>query len=144
MSPSSPSRPRPFQDWTQRYKSVIITGGGYRIGALITQSFAEANISSIILIGRTESKLQATAQSLSTFPHTKATHHKVDITSRTDVDAPFNSLTPSPDILINNAGIIIGPVNFIDTDLDEFWNVFKTNVYGTALIVQEFLHHRKF
>ncbi|PVH81074.1 NAD(P)-binding protein [Cadophora sp. DSE1049] len=124
-------------------KTVLITGGGYGIGATIAQSFAEANVSSIILVGRTESKLQATAESLSIFPNTKVTYHKVDITSKTNVEALFGSLDTSPDVLVNNAGVIADPVNFVDADLDEFWDVFKTNVYGTALFTQSFLRHRK-
>ncbi|KAH7312933.1 hypothetical protein BKA65DRAFT_149118 [Rhexocercosporidium sp. MPI-PUGE-AT-0058] len=124
-------------------KSVLITGGGYGIGSAIAKSFAQANVSSIILIGRTEAKLQATATSLSSFPNTKVTYHKVDITSKTDVEALFNSLDVSPDILVNNAGVLAKPVNFVNADLDEFWDVFKTNVYGTALVTQTYLRHRK-
>ncbi|KAG4435605.1 hypothetical protein IFR05_008914 [Cadophora sp. M221] len=125
-------------------KSVLITGGGYGIGASIAKSFASANVSSIILIGRTEAPLRSTSASLSTsFPNAKITYHKVDITSKTDVEALFNSLSSPPDILVNNAGALAKPVNFVDADLDEFWDVFKTNVYGTALVTQTFLRHRK-
>ncbi|KAH7384986.1 hypothetical protein BKA64DRAFT_759793 [Cadophora sp. MPI-SDFR-AT-0126] len=124
-------------------KTVLITGGGYGIGVTIAQSFAEAGVSSIILIGRTESKLQATAESLSMFPNTKVTYHKVDITSKFDVETLFNNLENSPEVLVNNAGVIANPVNFVDVDLDEFWDVFKTNVYGTALITQTYLRHRR-
>ncbi|KAH6717059.1 hypothetical protein DL95DRAFT_395804 [Leptodontidium sp. 2 PMI_412] len=124
-------------------KSVLITGGGYGIGAGIAKSFASANVSSIILIGRTEAKLRSTAASLSTFTNTKVTYHKVDITSKAEVEALFNSLESSLDILVNNAGVLATPVNFVDADLDEFWDVFKTNVYGTALVTQTFLRHRQ-
>jgi len=34
------------------------------------------------------------------------------------------------------------PANFMDTNLDEYWEAFTINVYGTALITQSFLRHR--
>jgi len=55
-------------------KSVLITGGGYGIGIAIAKSFAEAGISEIILVGRTESKLKATADDLESFPNLKNQH----------------------------------------------------------------------
>ncbi|KAL2060991.1 hypothetical protein VTL71DRAFT_9043 [Oculimacula yallundae] len=124
-------------------KTILITGGGYGIGASIARSFAEANVRSIILVGRTESKLASTAESLSIYKNTKVSYRKADITSKLDVEALFNSLEGSPDVLVNNAGVLATPVNFVDADLDEFWDVFKTNVYGSALMTQAFLRHRK-
>jgi short-subunit dehydrogenase len=45
-------------------KAILITGGGQGIGASIARSFAEANVGSIILVGRTESNLKATTTNL--------------------------------------------------------------------------------
>ncbi|CZT43556.1 uncharacterized protein RSE6_03617 [Rhynchosporium secalis] len=124
-------------------KTILITGGGYGIGAGIAKSFAQANVSNIILVGRTEAKLRSTAASLSNFKNTKVSYRKVDIASKFDVEALFNSLDVSPDVLVNNAGLLAEPVNFMDANLDDFWDVFKTNVYGTALVTQTYLRHRK-
>jgi NAD(P)-dependent dehydrogenase (short-subunit alcohol dehydrogenase family) len=124
-------------------KSVLITGGGYGIGASIAHSFASAGISSIILAGRTESKLKSTADSLSSiFKNTKISIFKVDISSKTDVQNLFGSLKTSPNFLVNNAGFLATPENFVDADLDEYWSAFTTNVYGTVLVTQSFLRHR--
>ena len=35
------------------------------------------------------------------------------------------------------------PTNFIQADLDEYWEAFTINVYGTALVTQSFLRHRE-
>jgi NAD(P)-dependent dehydrogenase (short-subunit alcohol dehydrogenase family) len=124
-------------------KSVLITGGGSGIGAAIAKSFAEAGIAEILLVGRTESKLQSRADELASFKDTKISIFKVDISSKTDVQALFESLKTSPDFLINNAGFLPSPTNFIHADLDEYWSGFTTNVYGTALATQSFLRHRE-
>ncbi|PMD37635.1 NAD(P)-binding protein [Hyaloscypha variabilis F] len=124
-------------------KSVLITGGGYGIGASIAKSFTEAGVAEIILAGRTEAKLKATADGLSSFKDTKISFHKVDITSKTDVQKLFSALRTSPDVLVNNAGFLATPANFVHADLDEFWEAFTTNVYGTALVTQSFLRHRE-
>ncbi|KAN0099407.1 NAD(P)-binding protein [Hyaloscypha variabilis] len=124
-------------------KSVLITGGGYGIGASIAKSFAEAGVAEIILAGRTEAKLKATADGLSSFKDTKISFHKVDITSKIDVQKLFSALRTSPDVLVNNAGFLATPANFVHADLDEFWEAFTTNVYGTALVTQSFLRHRE-
>ena len=124
-------------------KSVLITGGGYGIGSAIAKSFAEAGVAEIILAGRTEAKLKSTADELASFKNTKVSFHQVDISSKSDVKKLFDSLTVSPDVLVNNAGFMATPANFIQADLDEYWEAFTINVYGTALVTQSFLRHRE-
>lgn len=124
-------------------KSVLITGGGYGIGPAIAKSFAEAGVAEIILVGRTESKLKSTAAELASFKNTKVSFYQVDISSKSDVKKLFDSLTISPDVLVNNAGFMATPANFIQADLDEYWEAFTINVYGTALVTQSFLRHRE-
>jgi NAD(P)-dependent dehydrogenase (short-subunit alcohol dehydrogenase family) len=124
-------------------KSVLVTGGGYGIGASIARSFAEAGVAEIILAGRTESKLKTTADELASFKDLKVSFYKVDISSKTDVQQLFSALKTSPDVLVNNAGFMATPTNFVHADLDEYWETFTTNVYGTALVTQSFLRHRE-
>ena len=124
-------------------KSVLVTGGGYGIGAAIAKSFAEAGVAEIILAGRTEAKLKATADELASFKDTRVSFYQVDISSKSDVKKLFDSLTVSPNVLVNNAGFMATPANFIQADLDEYWEAFTINVYGTALVTQSFLRHRE-
>jgi NAD(P)-dependent dehydrogenase (short-subunit alcohol dehydrogenase family) len=123
-------------------KSVLITGGGYGIGIDITQAFVDRRASDIVLLGRTESKLKATAESFSS-SGTKVTYVVADISSEKDVQHLFATLDKSPDFLINNAGYLPKPSLFVDADLQEWWRGFTVNVYGTALITQNYLQHRR-
>jgi NAD(P)-dependent dehydrogenase (short-subunit alcohol dehydrogenase family) len=124
-------------------KSVLITGGGYGIGASIARSFAEAGVATIILAGRTETSLKTTAAELTqSFPGLKVSYHLVDIASEVSVKSLFDSLTESPDVLVNNAGYLPKPENFVTGPLDEWWKGFQINVYGTALVTQSYLRHR--
>ncbi|KAF7556464.1 hypothetical protein G7Z17_g1462 [Cylindrodendrum hubeiense] len=125
-----------------RGKSVLVTGGGYGIGADIARSFAARNASHIILVGRTESKLKATASSLQS-ENTRVSFRIADISSKADVQRLFDSLDVSPDFLINNAGLLPTPSLFVDDDLDEWWRGFSVNVFGTALVTQTYLRHRR-
>jgi NAD(P)-dependent dehydrogenase (short-subunit alcohol dehydrogenase family) len=124
-------------------KSAIVTGGGYGLGAAIAKSFAEAGVTEIILAGRTESKLKATAGDLASFKGIKVSYHAVDISSKDDVKRFFDSLTTAPDFLVNNAGFLATPANFIEADLDDYWESFTTNVFGTALFTQAYLRHHE-
>lgn len=125
-------------------KSVLITGGGYGIGADIARSFALRSVSSIILVGRTESKLSTTGLALATaFPNTNFRYFVADISSKADVQRLFESLDQSPHILINNAAYLPEPVDFVDADLNDWWTAFTTNVFGTAIMTQSYLRHRR-
>ncbi|KIM97347.1 hypothetical protein OIDMADRAFT_32347 [Oidiodendron maius Zn] len=124
-------------------KAVLITGGGYGIGASIARSFAEAGVAAIILAGRTQSNLQSTADELTrSFPGVKVSYRTVDVASKVSVSNLFASLTDSPDILINNAGYLPQPETFVTADLDEWWKGYEINVLGTAFVTQTYLRHR--
>ncbi|KAL2822270.1 hypothetical protein BDW59DRAFT_173921 [Aspergillus cavernicola] len=125
-------------------KTVLITGGGYGIGLAIANSFAEAGVHSIILVGRTESKLKSSAEHLaSLYNDVKVTYITADIASNTDTKRLFDALSTSPEILVNNAGYLAAPSNFIDADLTDYWDAFKINVLGSIQITQAFLRHRR-
>ncbi|KIW34909.1 uncharacterized protein PV07_01651 [Cladophialophora immunda] len=123
--------------------NVLISGGGYGIGASIARAFAEAHAASIVLAGRTESKLRATAEEIKTvYPGTMVEYRTVDITSEDSVKAMFSSLDRPVDVLINNAGYLANPENFVSADLKEWWRSFEVNVLGTAFVLQQFLQAR--
>ncbi|KIW87091.1 uncharacterized protein Z519_12388 [Cladophialophora bantiana CBS 173.52] len=124
-------------------KNILITGGGYGIGASIARAFAEARVASIVVVGRTESKLKATAEELkSAHPGTVVEYRTVNITSEESVKALFSSLTKPVDVLVNNAGFLSKPENFVHADLKEWWQSFEVNVLGTTFVLQQFLRAR--
>lgn len=126
-----------------RGKTVLVTGGGYGIGSSIARSFAEAGVASIILAGRTESSLKSTVNDLAQlFPSLKASYRLVDISSTTSVKKLFESLAESPETLVNNAGFMSEPQNFLTADIDEWWKGFEVNVLGTTIVTQAYLQHR--
>jgi NAD(P)-dependent dehydrogenase (short-subunit alcohol dehydrogenase family) len=124
-------------------KSVLVTGGGYGIGSAIAKSFAEAGAAEVILAGRTESRLAAAVDALSSIKSTKFSYQVVDISSDQDVKRLYGALKESPDILVNNAGYMAAPAGFIDADLEDYWKTFTVNIYGTALVTQSYLRHRR-
>ncbi|KAL7916833.1 hypothetical protein GGI35DRAFT_49849 [Trichoderma velutinum] len=123
-------------------KSLLITGGGYGIGVSIVKSFIACNISEVILVGRTESKLKATCDELATAT-TTIRYVVADISKEADVQSLFASLDKSPDFLINNAGYLPQPGSFVDGDMSEWWRGFEINVWGTVLVTQAYLRHRR-
>ncbi|UKZ72468.1 hypothetical protein TrVFT333_000097 [Trichoderma virens FT-333] len=124
-------------------KSVLITGGGYGIGASIARSFAEAGVASIILAGRTESSLKSTVDDLAqSLPSLRVSYRLVDISSASSVKDLFASLSESPDTLVNNAGFMSEPQNFVTADIAEWWKSFEINVLGTTIVTQAYLQHR--
>ncbi|EPS35368.1 hypothetical protein H072_11209 [Dactylellina haptotyla CBS 200.50] len=141
LAPYAAVDPTNFKDLLG--KSVLITGGGYGIGASIAKSFAAGGAAEIILVGRNEAKLKATSEELKIFKNTKVTFYKVDITSKNDVKHLFDSLKEPVQYLINNAGFMPAPANFVDVDLEDYWEAFTVNVFGTVLVTQAFLRHRQ-
>ncbi|PVI06246.1 NAD(P)-binding protein [Periconia macrospinosa] len=125
-------------------KCVLVTGGGHGIGAAIAKSFAEAGVKEIVLVGRQQAKLEATVKDLEAYATNTTVHYRVaDISSSEDVKNLFDSLQSSIDILINNAGFLATPENFMDADLSEYWYGFQVNVLGTIQVTQSFLRHRE-
>ncbi|EXJ62051.1 hypothetical protein A1O7_02484 [Cladophialophora yegresii CBS 114405] len=124
-------------------KNVLISGGGYGIGASIARSFAEAHVASIVIVGRTESRLKATAEELKRdYPEPKVEYRVVDIASEESVKDLFASITIPLDVLVNNAGYLSKRENFVHADMKEWWRSFEVNVLGTAMVLQQFLQGR--
>ncbi|KXH57488.1 hypothetical protein CNYM01_07033 [Colletotrichum nymphaeae SA-01] len=125
-------------------KTILITGGGSGIGASAARSFAQANAAKLILTGRTEHTLRQTAAVLrAEFPDLEISLHVGSVSSPEHVASLFASLDRSPDVLINNAGYLSEPVSFVDADLKDWWQGFTTNAFGTALMTQTYLRHRR-
>ena len=124
-------------------KTVLITGGGYGIGAGIARSFARSSSSNIILTGRTLSRLNDCKSSLEAeFPNSKVHVFAVDITDADGIYKVFSEVVSSIapiDILVNNAAFLpkISPIK--SADLKDWWRGFEVNVLGTATVTQAFL-----
>ena len=92
-------------------KTVVITGtstGG--LGATVALALASARPSTIVLLGRTESKVSPVIEEISKIsPTTKAHFVEIDLLSLSSVRtaaASVAALVPKIDVLLNNAGIM--------------------------------------
>lgn len=111
---------------------ALVTGGGSGIGAAIAACFRGAG-ATVIVSGRTESRLAATAASI-------GAHAIVaDVSDETAVQALFSQVANrfgGLDVLVNNAGVT-GPVaRAADMDLAQWDATMAANVRGTILCIK--------
>jgi NAD(P)-dependent dehydrogenase (short-subunit alcohol dehydrogenase family) len=124
-------------------KHILITGGGHGIGASVVRAFAEAGVASIAIAGRTEAKLKSTVEDIKkSHPKTSVEYHVVDVTSQQSVKAMFDAIKSPLNVLVNNAGFLSTPGNFITTDLKDWWKSYEVNILGVAYVTQAFLQAR--
>lgn len=129
-----PKRP----ELSAKGKNVIVTGGGIGIGASIVKSFAEAGASTIGVLGRTESALMETKESIEAeFKPTKVIVLAADITDETSVTKALNSFKSSVgliDVLVHNAAYMSDLVPIQDAEVGEWFKSFEI-CYATKKIL---------
>jgi 3-oxoacyl-[acyl-carrier protein] reductase len=113
---------------------VVITGGNSGMGQAMAAAFAQGN-EHVIIIGRSEERLQATAQELGS----NVTWLKADVSQRSQVEGAVADIVRQSghvDVLINAAGFVLGVTT--DLPLDEaesLWDeVVDTNLKGSFLM----------
>lgn len=121
-------------------KVSIITGGSRGIGKAIATAFAREG-SSLVLVSRTKSELEATKQELANF-NSKVEVFEADVSKEKEVketvDFTIEKFT-TIDVLVNCAGIL-GPVGFITDVNSENWiQTININLYGTFLCIKAVL-----
>ncbi|MCD1117614.1 SDR family oxidoreductase [Chryseobacterium turcicum] len=121
-------------------KTVLITGGGSGIGFAIAENLI-AKGNKVIIVGRTESKLKAAAESL---PGVAAI--RCDVSNESDVQHLVNRVTtefPELSVLINNAGLIADPKNVAATDFEKATEEFATNYFSVIRLIGKLLPQLK-
>ncbi|KAI0956387.1 hypothetical protein AcV7_006806 [Taiwanofungus camphoratus] len=123
---------------------ALVTGASRGIGKAIALAFAQAGVSGLVLLARSELKAVETACIAAQRPGQalEILTLAVDTTSASQVadaaeqvKAKFGRL----DVLVNNAGCM-EPFNLIaDSDPDEWWKVWTVNVRGTYHVTRSFL-----
>lgn len=113
---------------------AIITGGSKGLGAAIAAALASAGATTVIA-GRDGAIAARTASELEAGFGRTSMAVSVDVTSEDGTQSLVNTTLQTfgrIDILVNSAGINIrGPIN--ELSLDQFKDVFRTNVEGTWL-----------
>ncbi|MGN0036869.1 MAG: SDR family NAD(P)-dependent oxidoreductase [Bacteroidaceae bacterium] len=113
-------------------KVVFITGATSGIGEGCARRFASAG-AHLILNGRNEAKLQSLKQELETAHDIEVYPLPFDVRDRQAAAQAVGSLQgrwAEPDILINNAGLVIGVDKEFEGSLDEWDVVIDTNIKG--------------
>lgn len=114
---------------------VLITGGSSGIGKATAKLFVEQG-AQVVITGRNKEKLETVAQEIG------ATPLHFDISDLKSIPAKAKEtlelLGGKIDVLINNAGIGTFPILGEITEADLI-SIYSTNVFGLALLTQEFL-----
>lgn len=115
--------------------NVLITGGSSGIGKETAKQFIQKG-AKVIITGRDENKLKKVANEIGAIPLAFDISDLKSIPSKAN-DA-LNLLNGKIDTLINNAGIGVFPSlgEITEEDLNK---IYATNVFGLALLTQEFV-----
>lgn len=116
-----------------RGRTAVVTGAAQGFGAAISRRLAEAG-ARVVVADTNADGATATAQWIAhAGGDTEA--HTVDVADETQVADLFASLSPGPEILINNAGVFSNYLA-INMPKDEFERVLRVNVTGSFLCSQ--------
>lgn len=111
-------------------KTIAITGAGDGLGRALARRFA-ADGETVLLLGRTLSKLQAVADEIGA-PHAVFECDVADPVSVRGAFAAIAERSPKIDVLINNAGVY-EPFSLADARDDQILNQIMTNLAGPVL-----------
>lgn len=122
-------------------KNVLVTGGGIGIGAAVVRSFAEAGASTIGILGRTESALLTTKETIeSEFKSTKVIVLRADLTDEASVTQALNNFKNSAgliDVLVHNAAYMSDLVPLSEAKVDEWFKSFEVGNETVQTICHE-------
>ncbi|KAK6843160.1 hypothetical protein PG987_004020 [Apiospora arundinis] len=133
-------------------KTVLIVGGSTGIGRATAAAFLAAGATRLVLTGRREDVLAATAAELAQQSHNtvaKILTFAVDVTDEAGMEHVFveteKAFGNPPDVVINCAGALGGSLKPLSTlDDDEYknwWSAFETNVRGPASLARLVVRH---
>lgn len=119
-------------------KTVLITGGGSGIGKIMCRLFLERK-AKVIIWDISQPNIDATLAELS--PKGNITGYQVDVSSPAQISAFAKTLKQEVggiDVLINNAGIVVGKL-FSEHTSGDIIKTIEVNTTAPMLIAHEFL-----
>ncbi|KAI9499012.1 hypothetical protein BDB00DRAFT_797820 [Zychaea mexicana] len=123
-------------------KNVFITGASAGIGEATAREFAKEG-SNLILTARRLERLQGLKQELEKqYPSITVTAVELDVRRKSQIDSVVASVPPV-DVLVNNAGMVLGVDHLVDVDEDEFDQMIQTNVKGLVFLTKAVLPSMK-
>ncbi|KIW66513.1 hypothetical protein PV04_05841 [Phialophora macrospora] len=141
MDPLTPSL-------TAQHKTVLVTGGGSGIGKATAIAFAQATARAVIITGRTQSSLDSAkleieeAAKVQNNRNFQCITFRADVTDSKAIDDVFSQAVEkfgSVDVLVSNAGYLDQHSLISDSNLDDYWQCFETNVKGALVVAKAFL-----
>ncbi|WP_413738773.1 YciK family oxidoreductase [Sodalis sp. RH21] len=122
---------------------IMVTGAGDGIGREAALTYARHG-ASLLLLGRTESKLAAVQQQIAAEGGQPARIYTLDLSSAVDEDyrrlaAYLTAEIPRLDGLLNNAGLLGEVLPMAQQSPDSWRRVMEVNVNGTFLLTQALL-----
>lgn len=113
-------------------KKVLITGGSSGIGKATAIDLVQAG-ATVVITGRNEDKLNSVAEEIGAIPlRFDVSDYELIAEKVAEAVAKMGGI----DVLINNAGI--GNFDLLDDlNINQFENIYSTNVFGLALLTQE-------
>lgn len=130
---------------SQKGKVIVITGASAGIGARgLAPAFAKAGAKAVVLVARSEDKLQKVAAELKReYPAVEFLPLAAAADDEAAVKDLFQSIATKyghADVLINNAGVwTSGGASVADADVTQWWQDFEINLKGPFLMSQAFL-----
>ncbi|KAF7721522.1 hypothetical protein EC973_004520 [Apophysomyces ossiformis] len=125
-------------------KNVLITGASAGIGEACAREFAKEG-SNLILAARRADRLELLKQELSQ-KHAGIQIHtlSLDVREKKNIDKAVAELpTKDVDVLVNNAGLVIGMDHLDKVSEEAYDTMFDTNVKGLVFLTQALLPHMK-
>ncbi|KAK8097745.1 NADP(+)-dependent dehydrogenase [Apiospora kogelbergensis] len=120
-------------------QTVVITGAGSGIAREAAAAFATAGAKRLVLVGRTEAKLQQAASDLAqSHPAVEVQHVVADVADAAAVRSLAASLGVW-DVLVQGAGYINSPAPAAQAGVDDYWKAYEINVKSFVLLVKALL-----
>ncbi|MCJ1417782.1 hypothetical protein MMC32_004127 [Xylographa parallela] len=124
-------------------KTIVITAGHTGIGFSISNNFAAAGASHIVLIGRRADVL-ATARTALSAAHPATTFHAfagsvTDAARVAEIFARVRADVAEPDVLVTSAAFFARPSEVVALEAEQVRESFETNVLANLGLVRAFL-----
>eukprot|EP00834_Sanchytrium_tribonematis_P000265 NODE_5_length_72347_cov_1.339331.p33 type:complete len:253 gc:universal NODE_5_length_72347_cov_1.339331:6084-5326(-) len=119
-------------------KTVLITGASAGIGKSCAFKFAKHNPKELILLSRRMSKLESIKDEINKqHPAIDVKCFSCDIQNKASITEVLRDV--DADIVVNNAGLVIGVEHLKDVNADDMDTMINTNIKGLAWVTQEVL-----
>lgn len=118
-------------------RTAVVTGASSGIGAATARSLAAAGYR-VVCAARRPDRLAETVAAISDAGGS-AEAVVCDVSSAGDVAALAATVGPRCDVLVNNAGGALGVAPLAGTELDQWEQMYRSNVLGAARVTQALL-----